>query len=326
MTAPLRAGLVGLGAMGRHHARVLAGLDGVSLVAIADPDGDPHGRGQGAEVVPDVASLIARGIDYAVVACPTGMHEEVGLELAAAGVGALIEKPLAESLVAARKLVEAFEAAGLVAGVGHIERYNPALQSLRSRLEAGDLGEVYQVVTRRQGPFPHRIADVGVVKDLATHDIDLTAWVTGEEYASVSARTFHKSGRPHEDMVSVTGDLTSGSIVSHLVNWLSPFKERFTAVTGARGCFIADTLTGDLSFHANGELSMGWEALQPSAASPRATASATRWTSGSRCSSSTSGSATRCAAAGPGSSRSGRGCGPSRSPRRCWSRPRPAAR
>ena len=205
--------------------------------------------------------MIARGIDYAVVACPTGMHEEVGLELAAAGVGALVEKPLAESLAAAQKLVEAFESAGLVAGVGHIERYNPALQSLRSRLEAGDLGEVYQVVTRRQGPFPHRIADVGVVKDLATHDIDLTAWVTGENYASVSARTFHKSGRPHEDMVSVTADLTGGAIVSHLVNWLSPFKERFTAVTGSAGCFIADTLTGDLSFHANGVQQMGWEAL-----------------------------------------------------------------
>jgi predicted dehydrogenase len=181
--------------------------------------------------------------------------------LAAAGVGALVEKPLAESLAAAQKLVEAFESAGLVAGVGHIERYNPALQSLRSRLEAGDLGEVYQVVTRRQGPFPHRIADVGVVKDLATHDIDLTAWVTGENYASVSARTFHKSGRPHEDMVSVTADLTDGAIVSHLVNWLSPFKERFTAVTGGAGCFIADTLTGDLSFHANGVQQMGWEAL-----------------------------------------------------------------
>lgn len=260
--AALRAGLVGLGAMGRHHARVLAGLEGVDLVAVADPDGDPHDRAYGVEVVDDVATLLARGIDYAVVACPTGMHEEVGLQLADAGVGALVEKPLADSLPSARKLVEAFESRGLVAGVGHIERYNPALQSLRKRLEAGDLGEVYQVVTRRQGPFPHRIADVGVIKDLATHDIDLTAWVTGQDYASVSARTFHKSGRPHEDMVTVSADLTGGVIVNHLVNWLSPFKERFTAVTGTRGCFIADTLTGDLTFHANGAQDMGWEALQ----------------------------------------------------------------
>ena len=258
----LRAGLIGLGAMGRHHARVLAGLEGVELVAIADPDGDPHGRGHGAEVVPTVTELIERGIDYAVVACPTGLHVEVGLELADAGVGALVEKPLADSLAGAEKLVEAFESRGLVAGVGHIERYNPALQHLRSRLEAGELGEVYQVQTRRQGPFPHRIADVGVVKDLATHDIDLTAWVTGQEYATVAAQTFHKSGRPHEDMVSATGKLMGGPIVNHLVNWLSPFKERFTMVTGTKGSFVADTLTADLTFHANGAVETDWEALR----------------------------------------------------------------
>lgn len=262
MSRPLRAGLIGLGAMGRHHARVLAALEGVELVAIADPDGDPHSRAQGVETVRDVDSLIRRGIDYAVVACPTGLHVRMGLALAEAGVGALIEKPLADSLAGALQLVEAFESRGLIAGVGHIERYNPALQSLRARLEEGDLGEVYQVQTRRQGPFPHRIADVGVVKDLATHDIDLTSWVTGQPYASLAAQTFHKSGRPHEDMVAVTGKLADGSIVNHLVNWLSPFKERFTMVTGTRGSFIADTLTADLTFHANGAVETDWEAIR----------------------------------------------------------------
>ena len=262
MSRTLRAGLIGLGAMGRHHARVLAGLDGVELVGVADPGGDPHGRAQGVEIVDDVATLIGRGLDYAVVACPTGLHVEVGLALAEAGVGALVEKPLADSLAGAQTLVEAFEAAGLVAGVGHIERFNPALQSLRSRLEAGELGDVYQVQTRRQGPFPHRIADVGVVKDLATHDIDLTAWITGQEYASVAAQTFHKSGRPHEDMVAVTGKLADGVIANHLVNWLTPFKERFTMVTGDKGSFVADTLTADLTFHANGMQQMTWEALR----------------------------------------------------------------
>ncbi|WP_199549309.1 Gfo/Idh/MocA family protein [Streptomyces sp. N35] len=257
----LRAGLVGLGAMGRNHARVLAGLDGVELVGVMDPAGDPHGAARGAPVVATLPEFLALGLDYAVVACPTALHEEVGLALAAHGVCALIEKPLAHSPRAARGLVDAFEQAGLVAGVGHIERFNPALRNLRRRLEAGELGELFQVVTRRQGPFPHRIADVGVVKDLATHDIDLTAWVTGQAYTSVSARTLTKSGRPHEDMVMVTGDLADGTLVSHLVNWLSPLKERFTAVTGERGCFVADTLTADLTFHANGAVATEWEAI-----------------------------------------------------------------
>jgi UDP-N-acetylglucosamine 3-dehydrogenase len=261
----LRAGLIGLGAMGRHHARVLSELEGVELVGVVEPAGEP-GRvaraARGAPVLRDLPELVALGIDYAVVACPTAQHEEIGLRLAAAGVCALIEKPLAHSVPAAERLVSAFGAAGLVAAVGHIERYNPALQSLRARLEAGALGEVFQVVTRRQGPFPHRIADVGVVKDLATHDIDLTSWVTGQEYASVSARTVSKSGRPHEDMVAVVGQLADGTMVSHLVNWLSPLKERSTVVTGELGCFVADTLTADLTFYANGARDTEWEALR----------------------------------------------------------------
>ncbi|GAB3062125.1 Gfo/Idh/MocA family protein [Micromonospora schwarzwaldensis] len=257
----LRAGLIGLGAMGRNHARVLSNLDGVELVGIVDPAGDTTGTLR-APVVAELSDLLALGVDYAVVACPTALHESIGLELAANGVCALIEKPLAQSVEAATKLVDAFETAGLVAGVGHIERYNPALQSLRTRLEAGELGEVFQVVTRRQGPFPHRIADVGVVMDLATHDIDLTAWVTGQEYTSVAARTVSRSGRLHEDMVAVVGSLADGTMVNHLVNWLSPLKERSTVVTGDKGCFVADTLTADLTFYANAAIDTEWEALR----------------------------------------------------------------
>ncbi|NEE07594.1 Gfo/Idh/MocA family oxidoreductase, partial [Streptomyces sp. SID7499] len=146
MSTVLKAGLVGLGSMGRHHARVLAGLEGVELVGVVDPMGDKNGWAQGAPVLSTVEELIALGVDYAVVACPTALHEEVGLQLADAGVSALIEKPLADTVEGARRLVDAFESRGLVAGVGHIERCNPALLSLRARLEAGELGDVYQVV------------------------------------------------------------------------------------------------------------------------------------------------------------------------------------
>ncbi len=257
----LRAGLVGLGAMGRHHARVLRALDGVELVGGADPIGDAHGALGGAPLVPDVERLLALRPDYVVVACPTAEHERVGLMLAAAGVPALIEKPLAHDVPAALRVVEAFERRGLLAAVGHIERYNPALRSMRARLETGELGEVFQVATRRQGPFPNRIADVGVVKDLATHDLDLTGWVTGATYRSVAAKTAHRSGRPHEDLVTVLGDLDSGVIANHLVNWLSPLKERVSIVTGERGCFVADTLTADLTFFANGSTVTEWDAV-----------------------------------------------------------------
>jgi UDP-N-acetylglucosamine 3-dehydrogenase len=260
--AALRAGLIGLGMMGRHHARVLGSLDGVELVAVADPQGDVHGVAGGRPVLDSIEKLIATGIDYCVVAVPTIYHEDVGLALAGAGVHAIIEKPLASDIPSSRKLVEAFEAAGLVGAVGHIERYNPALQSARARLEQGELGEVYQVTTRRQGPFPARIADVGVVKDLATHDIDLTAWVSQQSFVSVAAHTAFRSGREHEDLVAVVGRLSGGTITNHLVNWLSPLKERVTTITGERGTFVADTLTADLTFYANGTVATTWSDVQ----------------------------------------------------------------
>lgn len=260
--ANLRAGLIGLGMMGRHHARVLAGLEGVDLVAVADPGGDAHGVAGGRPLLQSVEELIALGIDYCMVAVPTVYHERVGLALAEAGVHAMIEKPLAQNTPSARKLADAFAAKGLVGAVGHIERYNPALQSARARLEAGELGAVYQVTTRRQGPFPARIADVGVVKDLATHDIDLTAWVTQQAFTSVAARTATKSGREFEDLVAITGTLADGTVTNHLVNWLSPLKERVTIITGERGTFVADTLTADLTFYANGLVQTTWDDIR----------------------------------------------------------------
>jgi UDP-N-acetylglucosamine 3-dehydrogenase len=257
----LRAGLLGVGVMGKNHARVLREVDGIDLVAIADPGGDPHGAAGHLEVLPDVDAMLEVGLDIAVVAVPTQFHHDAAMKLAAAGVHALVEKPIAHSTEAGREMVAAFAQRGLVGAVGHVERFNPALQELRRRLEGGDIGEVYQIATRRQSTFPSRIADVGVGKDLASHDIDLTAWVAQSDYASVYAQTTFKSGREHEDMIAVTGRLGNDIIVNHLVNWLSPMKERVTVVTGERGTFIADTATGDLTFHANGTIPFEWESM-----------------------------------------------------------------
>lgn len=260
-TANLRVGLIGLGMMGRHHARVIRETEGLELVAVADASGDPHGVAGALDVLASVEELISRKIDMAVCAVPTGLHEEVGLALADAGVHTMVEKPIASTIDGGESLADAFEAKGLVGAVGHIERFNPALQSLRRRIEHGDLGEVFQIATRRQGPFPSRIADVGVVKDLGTHDFDLSSWLAQSPYASVSARTSTRSGRPHEDMVSASCRLVNGVITSHLVNWLSPMKERLTVVTGEKGAFVADTLTADLTFYENGTTDTEWEAV-----------------------------------------------------------------
>jgi UDP-N-acetylglucosamine 3-dehydrogenase len=254
----LRAGVLGLGVMGRHHSRVLNSLDGVEFVGVYDPADNVPALIEGKPVIHDLEQFLDLGFDYCVVSAPTIYHLPLGRSLAERGIHALIEKPVASDTASAMELKKLFADAGLVGGVGHIERFNPALQSMRQRIEDGLLGEIYQIATRRQGPFPGRIADVGVVKDLATHDIDLTAWVSQQSYISVNARTAHRSGRAHEDMVLAIGTLSKGTIATHTVNWLSPFKERTTIVTGEFGALVADTLTADLTYFQNGLVQSSW--------------------------------------------------------------------
>ena len=248
----LRAGLIGMGMMGVNHARVLSSLDEVELVGVVDPVAQPPRTLPNLEQFGSVAELLDQNVDYCVVAAPTAYHRDLALELAAAGVHALIEKPLTVDVETAQLIQRTFDEVGLIGAVGHIERYNAALQQARARIANGDLGEIYQISTRRQGPFPGRISDVGVILDLATHDIDLTAWVAQQDFAQVCAKTTHRSGRPHEDLVAVTGQLADGTVTNHLVNWLSPLKERVTTITGEEGAFVADTITADLTFFRNG--------------------------------------------------------------------------
>jgi UDP-N-acetylglucosamine 3-dehydrogenase len=261
--SPLRAGVAGLGAMGRHHVRVLGDLPGVDLVGVIDPDPLARLAARHVPAAADLDELLALGIDICVVAAPTLTHTDIAFRLADAGVHTLIEKPLACDPDSARRLARIFGERQLVGCVGHVERYSPALRALRARLAQGELGSVFQVATRRQGPFPQRVRDVGVVMDLATHDIDLTQWVTGSRYLRVSAFTARPTGRPHEDLVAVSGMLRDGTVTNHLVNWLSSMKERVVTVTGERGCLIADTVGTQLWFHRNGSAANGSPAGRP---------------------------------------------------------------
>jgi predicted dehydrogenase len=199
--------------------------------------------------VADVEELLALGIDICVLAAPTWAHAEIGLRLAAAGVHMLVEKPVASDVQSAQLVAIAFESQNLIGCVGHVERYNPAMLAMRARIFEGELGVLFQVATRRQGPFPGRIRDVGVVMDLATHDIDLTSWVVGSGYRKVSAVTAFREGRQHEDLVAVSGILLDGTVANHLVNWLSPVKERIVTITGTRGHLVADMVTSELWHH-----------------------------------------------------------------------------
>jgi UDP-N-acetylglucosamine 3-dehydrogenase len=260
----LRGAVIGLGMIGRHHARLLQDSDRVEFVGAVDPGGDRYRSVHDGDLVFDsIVALLSRSpVDFAIVAVPTELHLPVAKELAATGASMLIEKPLAATTATAREIVAICQSGGVQGVVGHVERFNPALQDLRRRLLDGQIGRLFTASTIRSGPFPARIRDVGVVKDLATHDIDLVSWLSDSAISTVAAQVQHLSGREHEDLVLVTGALESGAAFNIVVDWVSPAKVRRTRVLGERGMLEADTLTGDLFFYENAEVGIVWSATQ----------------------------------------------------------------
>jgi predicted dehydrogenase len=231
-------------------------LGGVDFVGACEPQ--PEADQYPFEVFPDIESLVAQGVDYCVVAVPTSAHLDVATFLAQSDIHCLIEKPLAATFEEAKALKEIFAAKGLIAAVGHIERFNAASVEARRRIEEGQIGRVIQISSSRQGPFPGRLYDVGVGLDLATHDIDLAMWLSQSRYTSIAAQSSHESGHAHEDLLVITGLMSNGVVVNHLINWLSPRKERTVAVLGERGLLQIDTLTSDLTFFENGSIPNEW--------------------------------------------------------------------
>lgn len=263
-SSPLRGAVLGLGMMGRHHARLLQTSARVAFAGAVDPRGDRHAAVLDPALrFATVDELLAAGpLDFAIVAVPTEEHLAAVRTLAAAGVHVQIEKPLAGTSAEAAAVIDAVERAGVRAAVGHVERFNPALLELRRRAQAGQLGRIFAVRTERIGPFPDRVKDVGVVKDLATHDLDLVRWLGGAPVERVAAQTQHRMGRPHEDLVFATGRLASDVSFNCVVDWLSPTKVRRMSILGERGMLVADTLTADLTFFANGDVASEWATTQ----------------------------------------------------------------
>jgi UDP-N-acetylglucosamine 3-dehydrogenase len=258
----LKVGVIGLGVMGKNHARVLSNMASVEELVLYDPVGADIGQLHGREVSDNLDSFLSQKFDYCVVSSPTSTHRDIALKLASLNTPALIEKPLAFSVDEAIEISEAFESRGLLGAVGHIERYNPAIIALREKLDTGILGKIFQITTRRVGPYSGRIRDVGVVKDLASHDIDLVLSISRSSYKSLNCQLSSPLNSGHEDSLFAIGELENGVHFSHVVNWISPTKERVTSVLGENGLMVADTLTGDLAFYENGTSVNTWDTAE----------------------------------------------------------------
>lgn len=263
----MKVAVVGVGSMGIQHARIYSELPGVKLVAVVDADpqrAELAAARYGARPYTDHRRMLEEERPEAVsVAVPTALHESVGLDALEAGAHVLIEKPIAATLEGARRLIDRARERGRQLMIGHVVRFNPALQALKQKLEAGELGRVFQIFCRRIGPFPARIRDVGVVVDLAPHDLDVMRFLLGVEPVQVYAGIRQRIHTEHEDLLWGILHFPEGVIGVLELNWLTPTKIRETLVLGERGLFRVDDLNQDLYFYENDQAAdLPWPALR----------------------------------------------------------------
>ena len=183
--ADIRVGVIGVGHLGYHHARIYASMEGVALVGVADADADKRARAEADFSVTthdSATALLTQGLDAVSVVTPTNSHEDVTLLCLNAGVHVLVEKPIAPDVAAAERIVAAAARAERLLQVGHVERFNGAVMALTQALTHPRFIECH-----RLSPFPMRGTDVSVVLDLMIHDLDIVLALTGSEVVSLDA-------------------------------------------------------------------------------------------------------------------------------------------
>ncbi|MEA3254329.1 MAG: UDP-N-acetylglucosamine 3-dehydrogenase [Candidatus Altiarchaeota archaeon] len=244
----IKVGVIGTGAMGQHHARIYSSMDNVDLVGVADIDQDRVTSLAGeykTRAFTDHRLLLDEELDAVSIAVPTVLHREVALDAIDRGVHVLLEKPIADSLKSADEIIRGAGSKGVKVMVGHIERFNPVVLKLKEVIDSGNLGKVVAMSTTRVGPYNPRIRDVGIITDLAVHDIDIMSYLYSERVRSVHAyagSVIHK----FEDYACILLGFNNGNSGIIETNWLTPHKIRRLTVTGTEGIAYADYISQSL--------------------------------------------------------------------------------
>jgi UDP-N-acetylglucosamine 3-dehydrogenase len=261
----IKAAVIGVGSMGANHARIYNEMEDVALVAVSDVDPElakkVASRYKTKHYSDYRAMLAEESLDLASIAVPTKFHYPVALDVIEQGVHLLLEKPIADTVARGQEIVREAELKRLKLMVGHVERFNPAVVELKRRLDADQLGRTFQIHARRLGPFPRRVRDVGVVIDLATHDLDVMCHLSGADVMRVYAETEQQIHTDHEDSLSGLLRFENGVVGVLEVNWLTPTKVRELSVTGERGMFVVNYLTQDLYLYENEYVDSAWDRL-----------------------------------------------------------------
>ena len=242
----LRMAVIGVGALGRHHARILAEMESVDLVAVADTSAD-QARGMaeqhGTDWTTDYQTLFDR-IDAVSIVVPTVAHLEVASQFLSRRIPVLVEKPLAPDVAQARQLVEIAEQNDTLLQVGHVERFNPAMVTAKNHC-----GNPRYVRVERLSPYTFRSIDIGVVHDLMIHDLDLVLDLVGSTVRRVEAFGISLMGE-HEDIVQAHLAFANGCLADLTASRVNPFARRAMQIWSFRNCVSADLQTREVTCHA----------------------------------------------------------------------------
>ncbi|AHF81257.1 UDP-N-acetylglucosamine 3-dehydrogenase [Thermococcus paralvinellae] len=252
----LRVGVVGVGNMGFHHARVyseLAKEGKVELVGVADADFERAkevAKKFNTKPFADYRELAKEELDAVSIAVPTSLHKQVALEFIEKGIHVLIEKPIAESIESAQEIIKAAKANNVILMVGHIERFNPAVLKLKESIREGLLGEVVSISAKRVGPMAVRIRDVGIIIDLGVHDIDVISFLFDDKVKKVYARAGNvKHPAGVEDHALIMLGFSNGKSGIVETNWLTPHKTRTLTAVGTNGIAYLDYIQQKLTIY-----------------------------------------------------------------------------
>ncbi|NOT09889.1 MAG: Gfo/Idh/MocA family oxidoreductase [Gemmatimonadales bacterium] len=249
---PLPIGVIGVGALGRHHARHLAASPLAALVGVHDTDasrGREVANRVGTEFYPDLDALLG-DVEAVTVAVPTGAHAAIGLQALQGGRAVLMEKPLAGSLEDADMLVAEAARRGVPLQVGHVERFNGAIRAARSYLD-----DPRYVESDRLSPFQLRGTDVAVVLDLMIHDLDLILHLTGGAEATEVRASGVAVLSPHLDMANARVEFTNGAVANVTASRMARERVRHLRIFQRNGYFSLDLAAGSGEFM---RLKEGW--------------------------------------------------------------------
>lgn len=247
----IRAGVIGVGAMGQHHVRIYSEMENVDLVGISDVSQsriNELAQQYKTRGFTDYNELLKQNLDAISLVVPTTIHMSIGLDIINSGANLLVEKPIADTLENAEKLTKAAKDAGVKLMVGHIERFNPAVTKLKEIIDTGLLGKIVSISARRVGPYNPRIRDVGVILDIGVHDIDAISYLYGKkvnEVYSIAGADIH-SFEDHAAIILRYDNEFSGIVET---NWLTPHKIRKLTVIGVNGVAYLDYIDQTVELH-----------------------------------------------------------------------------